>query len=299
MWNSMTKMAAICTAALLASMAVEAQVAGTGCADVRPLINWYSPSRGDNFGTTDPFWGGPIGVQRSPDYKARSNEGYVLINPRAGTVPVFHWASPSRGDNLLTSNPGWAGREGDTRLPDYRFVRVIGHIFDPARPQPVGTWPLDSSHSPSREDNISSSAPVWTGPIGKPNSPDYTLFRREGYVFDTRSFADCTHAIDERGTLPDFIVNNILLSTGQHLWVSVRNDGADGFVTQVACSTLGSAAVNDERFELLRGRSRLVRIPIWPTRGFNVNCGVTGVGNDGVTPEPSGPNNSLDNVPTF
>jgi hypothetical protein len=54
----------LCAFAAPYAGSVHAQLPGVTCADVRPLISWYSPSSGDNFATTDPHWGGPVGVQR-------------------------------------------------------------------------------------------------------------------------------------------------------------------------------------------------------------------------------------------
>lgn len=291
--------AILCTLVSPYAVPMYAQVSGIMCEDVRPLISWYSPTRGDNFASTDPKWGGPLGVQRSPDYKAYRNEGYILLTQRPGTIPLYSWYSPERGDNFLTSDPNWAGRSGDVKSPDYRFVRIEGFIFDPDRPQPINTIPLDSSYSGMRGDNFASSDPLWVGSIGKPNTPGYAIYRHEGFLFEKRFFTECVHPIDERGTLPDFVVTNIQRSASRFLWVSINNEGASGFVTDVECYTLGSAGSNMERFSLARNESRLVRVSIWPHEGREATCGVEGVAADGITPEPFGTNNSLTKVPTF
>jgi len=290
--------AILCTLISPYTRSVYAQVSGVRCEDVRPLISWYSNHREDNFETTDPRWGGPLGVQRSPDYKAYRNEGYIWVTQRPGTIPLYRWYSSERGDNFLTSDPRWAGRSGDVKS-GYRFSRLEGYIFDPNHPQPANTLPLDRSYSDGRDDNFASSHPMWTGPIGKPNLPDYTLSRHEGYVFDPRYFAGCIYPIDEQDNLPDFVVTNIQRSPDRFLWVPINNEGASGFVTAVECYTLGSAVSKTERFALARNVSQTVRMSIWPAEGSEVTCVVKGVAADGITPEPSGTNNSLTKVPTF
>jgi len=269
------------------------------CDEIRPLISWYSPGRGDNFATTNPQWGGPIGVQRSPDYKAYRNEGYVFVEPRDGTVPLFSWYSPSRGDNFITSDPRWAGSAGAERSPDYRFVRVEGHIFNPRSTRPANSVPLDSSWSPDRGDNFASSSPMWVGEVGKENSPDYSLYRREGYLLDPSQFEDCVHTIDTRGILPDFMIADITRSARRRLNVLVRNEGATGSVTRVECATLGSAIRRDTDVSLAQGDSQIIQVSIWPQEGREANCSVSGVASDGTTPEPAGSNNTLAKVPNF
>lgn len=147
-----------------------------------PIHSWYSPSRGDNFATSDSRWNGRPGERRSPDYGYVRMEGSLLAPAREtprGAVPVYSWYSPSRGDNFLTSDPRWAGREGDTRSPDYRFVRLEGYLHD--RPL-AGTMPLQSFWDPDRGDNFATSDPRWIGQVGDRRSPNYRLYRTEGWV---------------------------------------------------------------------------------------------------------------------
>ena len=99
--------------------------------DKVPLYSWYSAFRGDNFITTDPAWAGKAGDKRPPDYAFVRREGYVYPaqhSPSFGMVPLYSWYSPSRGDNFMTSDPAWAGKPGDRRSPDYRFVRMEGYV---------------------------------------------------------------------------------------------------------------------------------------------------------------------------
>ena len=269
------------------------------CSEVTPLVAWYSPSRGDNMTTADEQWRGPIGVQRTPDYRAYAIEGFVFLTAQPGTTPLYRWWSPSRGDNFTTSDPAWAGREGESRS-GYQFVRIEGHLFAPGGTQPDATVPLDSSYSRGREDNYSSSDPVWTGSIGKENSPGYSLYRREGFVFERNQFAGCSYPVlDEAGALPDLIVTDIHRSAGRFLFVSVMNAGADGIVTDTECSASGSAASNRERIMLSRGASRLIRVSVWPGDGAIAHCAVRGKDRDTETPEPYTANNEMEKVPTF
>lgn len=147
-----------------------------------PVHSWYSPSRGDNFATTDPRWAGGPNDRRSPDYRFVRIEGTLFAPTRTappGARPIYSWYSPSRGDNFLTSDPRWAGRAGDTRSPDYRFVRLEGYIHE--RPL-AGTVPLQSFWDPDRGDNFATSDPRWIGEIGDRRSPNYRLYRTEGWL---------------------------------------------------------------------------------------------------------------------
>ncbi len=98
-----------------------------------PLESWYSGQRNDNFTTTQAGWLGGPGQTRSPDYRWVRREGFAFANPVAGTIPLASWFSPSRGDNLLTSQLGWipSGAAGETRSPDYARGRIEGWIFPP------------------------------------------------------------------------------------------------------------------------------------------------------------------------
>jgi len=158
---------------LLASFTVEGAEAQTV-----PLYSWYSPSRGDNFATTDPRWAGRAGDTRSPDYRFVRIEGQLLSEARPGTRPLYSWYSPSRGDNFLTSDPRWVGRPGEER-DGYRFVRLEGYVYE----EPVaGTYPLQSFWDRERADNFATSSPLWIGQVGDTRPPAYRLYRTEGHL---------------------------------------------------------------------------------------------------------------------
>ena len=149
-----------------------------------PLHHWWSPSRGDNFSTTDHRWIGSKGKTKSPDYRWVGILGYVFdpAYPQPpGTVPLYSWYSPGRGDNFITSDERYKPSSEIDRLrpPDYRFVRIEGYIYiDPAK----GRLPLQSHWSPGRGDNFATTQKYWRGKKGKKTSPDYTLYRTEGYI---------------------------------------------------------------------------------------------------------------------
>lgn len=96
-------------------------------------------------------------------------------------VALYTWYSPSRGDYFTTSDPAWVGSPGATRSPDYRFVRVEGHILGAAYPQD-GTTPLYHWWNPTRGDNFLTTSSAWAGTVGTVRS-GYTLFRIEGHVY--------------------------------------------------------------------------------------------------------------------
>lgn len=96
-------------------------------------------------------------------------------------VALYTWYSPSRGDYFTTSDPAWIGSPGATRSPDYRFVRVEGHVLGAAYPQD-GTTPLYHWWNPTRGDNFLTTSSAWAGTVGTVRS-GYTLFRIEGHVY--------------------------------------------------------------------------------------------------------------------
>jgi hypothetical protein len=144
-----------------------------------PFNSWWSSFREDNWATSQhaPLADQPL----TPDYGYVRLEG-CIYNPDLpkppGTIQLFSWWSPSRGDNWVTTlfpNDG-----GKPLSPDYGFVRLEGYIFRPDLPQPPGTLPLYSWWSPSRSDNWITS--LFPDRGGQPLTPDYGFVRLEGYV---------------------------------------------------------------------------------------------------------------------
>jgi M6 family metalloprotease-like protein len=132
---------------------------------------------------------GAEGETRSPDYQWVGVLGYVIdpAHPQPlDTVPLYSWYSPGRGDNFITSDGQYRPRSDTdrSRSPDYGFVRLEGYLYD--RPL-AGTVPLQSHWSAERGDNFATTHYSWIGEIGKRTSPDYKLYRTEGYVIAPRT----------------------------------------------------------------------------------------------------------------
>jgi hypothetical protein len=149
------------------------------------LQEWWSADRGDHYTTTHPLWTAAARNHHHHDYVRLGSLGYAYskdVPQPPGTVPIYSWWSPSRGDNFTTTQPDWAGRPGDRRAPDYGFVRIDGYLYDPILPQPTGTVPVYSWWSPRRQDNRMTNAREWAGPLRATRAPDYTCFRLDGYA---------------------------------------------------------------------------------------------------------------------
>jgi len=140
-------------------------------------------------------------------YRLYRLEG-LAFNPRrpppAGTVPLFSWYHPGRGDNFATSDPRWSipvsrirwnGQHISNGISKdgYGLYRLEGFIYDPRRPQPAGTVPLFSWYHPERGDNFTSSDSRWSMPVrdirwgghhisNGPVKDGYRLYRLEGFV---------------------------------------------------------------------------------------------------------------------
>lgn len=129
---------------------------------VRALHNYWSPSRGDNFATSDPAFDRMETLH--PDYRRSRFEGNVFSpghTPPPGTVPLHSWWSPSRRDNFATTNPAYTRPLRDRLEPDYSHYRLEGYVYSPEEPQPDGTLALHSWYSPSRGDNFLTSDPKY------------------------------------------------------------------------------------------------------------------------------------------
>lgn len=173
------------------------------------LVTWYSPSRGDHFSTTQPDWGAAAAPRRSPDYERVRIEG-AIFSPEApqppGTLPVYSFWNPERGDNFLTSDPAWTSQPS---RDGYRRFRLEGYVFE----QPVsGTVPLVSFWSGPRADNFATTDPWQRVDQGAviPNDRSvttrgaaYRRFRTEGYMLpasaDSRSSTAFSRQLGEIG----------------------------------------------------------------------------------------------------
>jgi len=98
-------------------------------------------------------------------------------------VPLHQWWNREAKDNRLSSEPSWQGSEGSVK-DGYRWVGVVGYIYSAENPQPEGTDPLYTWHSPSRSDYKTISDPDWQPGAGDvPRLQSFLNPRLEGYVF--------------------------------------------------------------------------------------------------------------------
>lgn len=184
---SVAGIATVVSAAIGLWVPAEALPVGVECSEMQGVYSWWSPSREDNFATTDSRWVDRLGATRSPDYRMFRFEGYAFPEQRPGSIPLYSWYSPSRGDNFVTSDSRWAGVPGDTKQPDYRFVRLEGYIYDPNLPKPEGDYlvQLSSFWSASRGDNYATTDPELGSGLGDRINPDYSMYRNEGFLYST------------------------------------------------------------------------------------------------------------------
>jgi M6 family metalloprotease-like protein len=96
-------------------------------------------------------------------------------------VSLNTWYSPSRGDHSTTTEPGWQGSVGETRSPDYRFVRREGYALTPVETQRPDTVGLYGWYDSQRGDNWTTSQ--WPGTPGSMLSPNYYFSYLHGYAY--------------------------------------------------------------------------------------------------------------------
>ena len=97
-------------------------------------------------------------------------------------VPLHQWWNREAKDNRLSSEPSWQGSEGSVK-DGYRWVGVVGYIYSAENPQPEGTDPLYTWHSPSRSDYKTISHSDWQPGAGDvPRRQSFLNPRLEGYV---------------------------------------------------------------------------------------------------------------------
>lgn len=81
-------------------------------------------------------------------------EASTVAPSSSSLVTLYTWYSPSRDDYFTTSQPAWAGSHGDSRAPDYSFVRVEGQAWRPDAAQPTDTVALHTWWRGSTRDNL-------------------------------------------------------------------------------------------------------------------------------------------------
>lgn len=156
----------------------------TLCEDRVALNSWYGPSRGDYYTTTHHEWTVTSTITLTTDYRHVKEEGWVCSpdSPQPpGTVPLYSWWSSLQNDNLTTTDPGWAGKDGDTRGEGYGFAGLQGYIYSPAAPQPEGTIPLRSWHDDLVTDHFATAYPQLFDTRGDITTV-YGTGRLEGYI---------------------------------------------------------------------------------------------------------------------
>jgi hypothetical protein len=157
MANLLRKGLGLAVGAAMASSALDPSAAHAAEADLLPLVTFYSASRGDYFSTTQPAWTcKALGTcAPDPEYRVIGIQGHVYRPDRpqpAGTRALYHWWSPSRGDNFLTTHPEWTGRVGDTTLlhDGYQLFRIEGFVRSTSV---AGSVPLQSFWNWAERDN--------------------------------------------------------------------------------------------------------------------------------------------------
>src|SRR5688500_8814489 len=80
-------------------------------------------------------------------------------------------------DAVTSSEPAWIGSPGETRSPDYTFMRIEGRVFSPDLSPPPTTIGLYRWFSPLRGDNYTTTHPGWIGGPGDTRTPDYRFSR--------------------------------------------------------------------------------------------------------------------------
>jgi M6 family metalloprotease-like protein len=240
-----------------------------------PLHLWWSPSRTDNFTTTDYRWRGKPGETRSPDYEWVGVLGYVIdpAFPRPpDTVPLYSWyrsnaRDQNENDNLLTSDLEYPHRfNARGTSSGYRFVRLEGFAYTQRL---AGTVPLQNHLSEIRKDHHTTTHHSWIGPIGKITAPSYRLYRNEGYVVAPRP-GDAKPGVRDRfgigrariGTetgVPIFGTRPLLVITTQYSDVRLRHsqDYYDRFFFRDSDKSVASYFI-----EMSRGNFRWTRAGI-------------------------------------
>ena len=199
-----------------------------------PLI-WINPYSGERFVLgiaqgTEPGGGrftvtfgkgGKTGInEMTPDIsKWIEYQLYFSVLPNEEiVVPAFSWWNKIRKDNYFTTKDSWSifpsmityGNKMEIIVQrsilsgkspylkqSYELYRHNGYIFNPNKPQPLGTVPLFSWWNANRADNFTTSSSFWTVDVNSltwdgenvtsnenSTKEGYSLYRLEGYVFD-------------------------------------------------------------------------------------------------------------------
>jgi hypothetical protein len=144
-----------------------------------PLVQYYSPVRGDNFVTATPAGVESVGQEvekiiNAKYFKVRT-EACVFSQQQPDTVPLNLYWSESRKDNFVTATAAGAKSATDA---GYAFIRVEGYVYSSPK---TGTVPLSTYYSPQRGDNFTTAT---AESVNSATEAGYTLVERvEGYAF--------------------------------------------------------------------------------------------------------------------
>jgi len=101
---------------------------------------------------------------------------------RIGDVGLYRWYNPTTGDWYTTTDPAWAGREGDVRN-GYQCQGTLGYVYAPGVPQDMlhGMMPLYNWYNATTSTHYLTSDPAWAGAPGSTRA-GYQFLRMEGYI---------------------------------------------------------------------------------------------------------------------
>ncbi|WP_460542529.1 hypothetical protein [Glycomyces halotolerans] len=185
--------AAAMVATSAGSTAVVAAPASASGHDLVPLVSFFNPSRGDHFTTTQSVWTCQYfrTCAADPSHEIVGLQGFVYdpADPQpANTVPLYHWWSSDRGDNMLTTDPRWSGDVGDRRSSggEYVLFRIEGYV---PTTWSAGTVRLRSHWNPTVADN----AAIATWRYSDTVPSGWSQHRNEGYLLppDDSSLQRC------------------------------------------------------------------------------------------------------------
>ncbi|HRW09474.1 MAG TPA: hypothetical protein P5121_30440, partial [Caldilineaceae bacterium] len=218
-------------------------------AELLPLYHWFSPSRGDHFVTTDPAWEGyPGDPMRTPDYEPLGRIGYLYNEDGLGRVPLHSWYDHARGDNFITSQRSWIGAPGDTRGPNYGYVRLEGYalIYDEDSP-PMAQF--DGRFLGTVAGDSGSSATVTVDLVSSGTSVTGNLVLGPGLIINSGCDLG-THSIPSRSFTANAMVSS---ANPYHLEMTVPltvNSVTIDIAVSLDLATTGDVITADVRFDL-------------------------------------------------
>ncbi|PSN16112.1 hypothetical protein C7293_04035 [filamentous cyanobacterium CCT1] len=140
-----------------------------------PLWNFWNPTAGDNFLTTQAHW------VRSPQREGYTRfrlEGYLYTSAGEDRLPLNSFWNARTQDNLATTAIGDELYSFDGNWSQYRTEGYL--LPEIQRVTPLYTW-----YGHNRGDHFTTTDPNWAGVVGdrRVSGVDYELMRVEGRVF--------------------------------------------------------------------------------------------------------------------